>query len=73
VYAVYLPNGGTTTIDLSGAAGTFEVKWYNPRTGGPLQNGTVSTIEGGGSRGLGNAPADRSNDWAVLIRKAGRH
>jgi hypothetical protein len=73
VYAVYLPNGGTTTIDLSGAAGSFEVKWYNPRTGGQLRNGTVSTIEGGGIRGLGNAPADRSNDWAVLIRKAGRH
>lgn len=73
VYAVYLPDGGTTTLDLSKASGTFEVKWYNPRTGGDLQDGTVHTIQGGGSRSLGNAPSDVSQDWAVLIRKAGTH
>jgi hypothetical protein len=73
VYAVYLPAGGTTTLDLSKASGTFEVKWYNPRTGGALQDGTVRTIQGGGSRALGNAPSDVSQDWAVLVRKAGAH
>lgn len=73
VYAVYLPDGGTTTLDLTKASGTFEVKWYNPRTGGALQDGTVRTIQGGGSRSLGNAPSDVSQDWAVLIRKADTH
>ena len=70
-YAVYLPNGGTTTLDLSGATGTFEVKWYNPRTGGALQNGSVHTVRGGGAVALGNAPKDAANDWAVLVRKTG--
>ena len=28
VYAVYLPEGGTTTLDLSGQRGTYEVKWH---------------------------------------------
>jgi len=68
-YAVYLPEGGTATLDLSGASGTFEVKWYNPRTGGALKNGSVRTVQGGASRALGNAPADATSDWAVLVRK----
>jgi Domain of unknown function (DUF5060)/Putative collagen-binding domain of a collagenase len=71
VYAVYLPDGGTTTLDLSGASGTFEVKWFDPRNGGELQNGTVTTLEGGGSRPLGDAPAEPSSDWAILVRKTG--
>jgi hypothetical protein len=68
-YAVYLPDGGTTTLDLTGATGTFEVKWYNPRTGGALRNGSVRTLRGGAKAGLGSAPAEASSDWAVLVRK----
>ncbi|HEU4961558.1 MAG TPA: DUF5060 domain-containing protein [Sphingomonas sp.] len=73
VYAVYLPDGGTTTLDLSKASGTFEVKWYNPRTGGSLQDGTVRIVQGGASRSLGKAPTDVTSDWAVLIRKVETH
>ncbi len=71
VYAVYLKNGGTTDLDLSNAVGTFEVKWYDPRSGGDLKDGSVKTVEGGGRRALGTAPAEPGKDWAVLIRKAG--
>lgn len=70
-YAVYLPNGGTTTLDLSAASGAFEVKWYNPRTGGELINGSVRSVQGGGARALGNPPKEAGSDWAVLVRKAG--
>jgi hypothetical protein len=69
VYAVYLPEGGSTALDLSQAPGRFEVKWYNPRAGGELQDGSVRAVEGGGSRSLGKAPSDTSSDWAVLVRK----
>ncbi len=72
VYAVYLPEGGTTQLDLTAARGTFEVKWYDPRLGGALQDGTVRTLEGGGLRGLGRAPKEPSRDWAVLVRRAPR-
>lgn len=68
-YAVYLPEGGTTALDLSGATGSFEVKWYNPRTGGKLLNGSVRSVKGGGAVALGNPPADATGDWAVLVRK----
>jgi len=70
-YAVYLPNGGTTTLDLSGITGSFEVKWYNPRKGGPLQSGSVRSVQGGGARSLGNPPADATSDWTVLVRRPG--
>jgi hypothetical protein len=69
VYAVYLQDGGTTKLDLTGAAGTFDVHWYDPRFGGELQEGTVRTVTGGAPRSLGHAPRDRGRDWAVLVRR----
>jgi len=32
-YVFYLFNGGTATVNLSGASGTFIAEWYDPRTG----------------------------------------
>lgn len=71
VYAVYLPSGGTSDLDLTGVAGTFTVRWYDPRNGGGLQTGSVATITGGGQRGLGNAPNNGTQDWAVLVTASG--
>jgi hypothetical protein len=41
----------------------------DPSYGGDLQNGSVSTIHGGGKRPLGNPPKDPAKDWAVLVRR----
>jgi len=68
-YVVYLKNGGTTSLDLSGATGTFTVRWFDPRNGGALQTGTVTSVSGGGTRSLGQAPHDTNEDWAVLVQK----
>jgi len=65
VYAVYLPDGGTTDMNLT--AGRYTVQWYNPRAGGELQNGSVTKITGPGKVCLGNPPADSSKDWVVLV------
>jgi hypothetical protein len=32
-YVVYLPDGGQATVDLTAAAGPFEVEWFDPTTG----------------------------------------
>ena len=69
IYLVYLGEGGTTTLDLSGATGEFDVKWFNPRTGGQLQSGDVQSVEAAGKVELGNAPADPDEDWLVVLRK----
>ena len=42
----------------------------DPRNGGALQQGTVTSVTGGGSRALGNAPNNTSSDWIILVRKS---
>ena len=69
VYLVYLPTGGTTTLDLTSVKGQFTVSWFNPRIGGSLVTGTVNQVQGGAHAALGTAPSDTEEDWAILIRK----
>ena len=71
VYAVYLPDGGTTELDLTDASGSFEIKWYDPRFGGELRDGTVRRVSGGGTVALGGAPSEPGRDWTVLVRRTG--
>ncbi|MBN3521036.1 DUF5060 domain-containing protein [Algoriphagus lutimaris] len=74
VYAIYLPNSKTYTIDLSSANGSFTVQWFNPLMGGELQIGSVHKIEGGRIRSLGNPPKIENmvpdQDWVVLIKRS---
>jgi hypothetical protein len=65
IYAIYLPSGGTT--DLSLLAGTYGVKWYDPRIGGDLQEGSVTNLAGPGWLNVGQPPANASSDWVVLV------
>lgn len=70
VYAIYLPNGGDATLlDLSGQSGRYEVKWYDPRNGGALQDGAIASVAGGAPVSLGVAPHDAGQDWAILVRR----
>ena len=69
VYLVFLRDGGTTDLDLSGANGNFTVKWFNPRSGGALVDGSVKSVKGGGKVSLGNPPADSAEDWVVVVRR----
>jgi hypothetical protein len=69
LYLVYLPNGGTTALDLSGVSGSFTVQWFNPRSGGPLVDGAVKSVNAGGQVALGPPPADAAQDWLVVIRR----
>lgn len=69
LYLVHLPNGGTTDIDLSGTKGEFTVRWFNPRTGGKLLDGSVRTVTGGAHVALGNPPDDAGEEWLVVVRR----
>lgn len=66
-YAIYLPDGGTTRLEVP--SGAYTVRWYNPRSGGTLQDGSVQKITGPGTRSLGEAPRDSDHDWAILVLK----
>jgi len=52
-YLVYLPAGGTVTVDLSAAIGTLTVEWFNPSVN---QTNVGSTVTGGSVVSL-TAPA----------------
>jgi hypothetical protein len=69
VYAIYLKEGGSPSLNLDGAKGNFKVKWFDPRNGGELQEGDVKEVAGGATRSLGNPPKDPEKDWTVLVRR----
>lgn len=73
IYAIYLPNSKSYTLDLSISKNSFSVHWFNPLTGSELQIGSIKSINGGGIRSLGNPPEFENNlpdqDWVVLIKR----
>ena len=60
-WVVYLENGGSTTVDISSAAGRLSVERLNPRTGELFLDAPVM---GGGQVELA---APDSGDWVVYI------
>jgi hypothetical protein len=68
IYLVYLPQGGTAELDLTGVKGDFAVRWFNPRRGGPLREGSVRLVTGGGRQSLGMAPEEEGEDWVIVVR-----
>ena len=64
-------------VDLSGfTPGAYEVGWFDPRRGGPLQKGSITTLRWDGEAlkrehvlKLGDPPREPDRDWAVLIRR----
>ncbi|MCP4257614.1 MAG: DUF5060 domain-containing protein [Planctomycetes bacterium] len=68
IYAIYLPSGGTTKLDMGNYTGIYSVQWYNPRTGGKLLNGSKKEITGPGSVAIGQPPKEADKDWTVLIK-----
>jgi Domain of unknown function (DUF5060)/Putative collagen-binding domain of a collagenase len=69
IYVVYLPGGGTTTLDLTSAAGTFAVRWFDPRHGGALTMGSVTSVTAGATVALGAPPDSPREDWVVVVRR----
>jgi hypothetical protein len=70
VYAIYLPNGGTTNLSLAGVSGSFDVRWFDPRNGGDLRVGSIATVTGGATVTIGHPPGGVSTqDWVALLRR----
>jgi hypothetical protein len=69
IYLVYLPAGGSATLDLSGASGLFTVAWFDPRNGGALKRGSVAAVKAGGPAALGPSPDSPTEDWLVVVRR----
>ncbi len=68
IYVVYLPDGGTTSLDVGPNTATYDIRWFDPRLGGALQGGSEALANGPGLVPLGTAPGG-AQDWAILIRR----
>ena len=69
IYLVYLPRGGQGRLDLGSNSLAYTVHWYDPRTGGALQTGSVKRVAGPGVVILGQPPSSPQADWVILVRK----
>ncbi len=67
LYLVYRPGQGSVNLDLTGNSDSYRVKWFNPRTGGDLAEGSVKRVEGGARVNLGIPPTDQDMDWLLMI------
>ncbi|MDZ7261074.1 MAG: DUF4038 domain-containing protein [candidate division KSB1 bacterium] len=64
-YVIYLPKGGTVSVDLSHlVSGFLAVEWYNPRTG---ESATMDSVTIRGSSQTFAAPD--TNDWVLYLLK----
>lgn len=74
VYAIYRFAGqpdAKLQLDLSGNSGEYEILWFNPRTGGDLQSGSVDSFAGGHLVGIGHPPRDSELDWVAEVTRVG--
>lgn len=68
VYCIYLPSGlETTSINLGDPGRAFSIKWYDPRNGGELLDGSIKSVDKDGEVAIGYPPSDKEKDWVVLI------
>ncbi len=71
LYTIYLPEGGTTNINLGGTGATYQVNWFDPRNGGALLNGSVTQLASGTNVNIGTPPNNSTADWVAVIKKTG--
>jgi hypothetical protein len=70
VYLVYLPEGGSAELDLTGQTGRFRADWFNPRNGDYHRSEDAPPLSAGRKVNLGDPPDEQNEDWLVVIRRA---
>jgi len=69
IYAIYLPEANNALIDFQSFYNEWDIRWYDPRNGGQLQNGAIHSTTGHGIKALGDPPSAKNKDWVVLVTK----
>jgi hypothetical protein len=70
VYAVYTEaNADKIKLNLGESDKTFEIKWFDPRNGGDLQVGSITSVKADGIVGLGTPPSETEKDWVILVQQ----
>jgi hypothetical protein len=70
VYVVYTEvNADKVKLNLGDSNQEFKIKWYDPRNGGDLQNGSTTSVKASGIVSLGVPPNAIKKDWVILLQK----
>ena len=71
IFLFYLKEGvkKQVDLDLSGETGSFQIKWYDPRKGGNLLQGSKKTVSRGKWVNPGSPPDEKEKDWLLYLRK----
>ncbi len=69
LYAIYLIEGGTGILSLPEDSGIWEIKWFDPVTGGVLQIGTHENVTAGSWVELGFPVPYDGRDRVVLLER----
>ncbi len=70
MYVAFIPGsvGDAIRMDLSACDRDMTIQWYNPRSGGPLQSGTIESTKPTANADLGRPPNEHDKDWVVLVK-----
>ncbi|WP_345192470.1 DUF5060 domain-containing protein [Algibacter agarivorans] len=69
VYVVYSEaNADKLKLNLGKSNKSFKVQWFDPRNGGDLKEGSITSIAATGIVELGTPPSDSDKDWVILLK-----
>jgi hypothetical protein len=70
IYAIYVEeNAHKIKLNLGNTHKIYSVQWFDPRNGGKLQNGSITTITADGLNSLGLPPSEFDKDWLIIVAK----
>ncbi len=69
LYLVYLPAGSQNPRIRLDSETSMSVSWFDPRNGGELQEGSVTSVSGSGSVDLGSPPSSPELDWVAVVSR----
>ena len=68
VYVIYTEaNSSRIKLNLGESHKSFEIKWFDPRNGGNLQEGSITSVKASGIVELGVPPSQKDKDWVLLV------
>jgi len=68
IYVVFVPGDDNSNINLGTTGETYEIKWFDPKNGGTLQNGSVLSVVADGNIDVGNPPNNPNEDWILYLQ-----
>ena len=70
IYVVYTEaNADKIKLNIGTSNKLFMVKWFDPRNGGDLQNGSKTSVKAEGIVALGRPPSEIEKDWVILVEQ----